>query len=74
VSPDGKLIAVEASHIEGAEPATIQIYDSATGEKVASIGGLSLPVYQAALSPDSTRLAAGQGDGTILIWDLGKRP
>jgi hypothetical protein len=50
--------------------APIQLWDLATGEEVSRWDGHSAAVGTLAFAPDSSRLATGQRDSTVLVWDI----
>ena len=52
------------------EKVPIRLWEVATGENIATFWGHPTDVQDLAFSPDSTLLASGSFDGTILLWDL----
>lgn len=50
----------------------VEIWNVATGEKVADIGGGSLQIGGLAWTPDGNTLAIGSQDGTIKFWKRNK--
>ena len=67
-SPDGNLLASK----HGPERA-VHLWDTATGRKIATLSGQTLPVLAISISPDAATLASGSQDGTVLLWDLETR-
>ena len=61
-SPDGRLVAVA-----GAGP-SVNIYDAATGQPLASCKGHTAGIYTIAFSADSTHLATGGFDGHVRLY------
>jgi WD40 repeat protein len=68
-SADGKLIAGGDS-FEGAAESSIVVWDAATGRQLHRLEGHGHVVRALAFSPDSNRLAAACGDGSLRIWDV----
>jgi WD40 repeat protein len=69
-SPKGRLVATvgELRTLLGSSgPA--QIWDPATGRRVATLAGNTGVVLDLAFSPDGTRLAVSGQDGIVGIWD-----
>ena len=64
-SPDGRLVAF----VEGVSDAMI-VYDATTGQTVRLIEGHRSSVLVAAWDDTSRRLATGDRDGLIKIWDV----
>lgn len=81
-SPNGRLLATRPGFIQfGLSPRPLEVYDCATGRRVASLGaGLSPGEafgdgFRPRWSPDSTRLAAYDFDpqtrlGVLTIWNI----
>ncbi|MDE0634897.1 MAG: sigma-70 family RNA polymerase sigma factor [Candidatus Poribacteria bacterium] len=66
-SPDGTILAC------GSEDSTIKLWNSVTGELIATFTGHLSTVETLAFSPDSSTLASGSEDGTVRFWDTKKR-
>jgi WD40 repeat protein/DNA-binding SARP family transcriptional activator len=66
-SPTGDLIATLAPTNSRSD--TVELWDPATGERVAVLEGSAGSVLGVAFSPDGTRLATGGIDGAVTIWD-----
>ena len=62
-SPDG------ATLISGTNNGTIQVWDVATGEKIAALEGHTQKVETLKFSPDGKTLVSTAMDGTIFLWD-----
>ena len=52
------------------EKVPICLWEVATGKNIATFWGHPTDVQDLAFSPDSTLLASGSFDGTLLLWDL----
>lgn len=63
ISPDGKLVAA------GLVDRTIWVFDTATGEQIATLTGHVDHVPSVAFSSDSNLLVSASGDGTAKLWD-----
>jgi WD40 repeat protein/serine/threonine protein kinase len=63
-SPDGHRLAT--AHKDG----TIQIWDVATGQRIATLHGHMGPVRKVSWSPDGCQLASGGDDRTVKLWDV----
>jgi len=70
LSPDGGTVFA-AGATGGAWDGSFSIYMFSVKQTrlVARLPGLASPVYDLAISPDGTRLAAGLARGGILVWD-----
>jgi WD40 repeat protein len=67
-SPTGHLIATAAQEQGPLPGGSVDVWDSATGRRVATLAGYT-GVLDLAFGPDGTRLATGSQDGTVRIWD-----
>ncbi|RKU14550.1 hypothetical protein C6503_15015, partial [Candidatus Poribacteria bacterium] len=65
-SPDGTRIAVGMG---GRQP-TVQIWDVATRNPIATFTGHKRNIESLAFSPNSCLLASGGSDGVIYLWDV----
>jgi WD40 repeat protein len=65
VAPNGRLVAISRD-----DARMIKVWDLVTGELVGELRNHEGWIKSLAFSPDSTRLASGSEDTTILIWDL----
>jgi WD40 repeat protein len=63
-APDGRILAV-------ANGPVVQLWDAATGTRVASLAGHRGKVMCLAFSPDGKRLASGSHDRDVRLWDVG---
>jgi WD40 repeat protein len=63
-SPDGKFLATG-----GAYP-RLDLWDAATGKRVASLGRVSNSARCLAFSPDGKTLACDETGGTVAVWDV----
>ena len=62
-SPDGRLVVTRAG-------GTVVVWDVASGEEVASLGG-PRPLTDCAFTPDGRTLFTSSTDGTVCRWDAG---
>jgi RNA polymerase sigma factor (sigma-70 family) len=73
-APDGRSVAVRAGREEG----KIYLFDVPTGKELLRLRGPGCFGRSLGFSPDGTKLASGQWDGTALVWDVSparrKRP
>ena len=69
-SPCGKYLASGTWWRKGMEKMAIRLWDVATGENIHTFCGHPTDIQSLAFSPDSTLLASGGFDGTILLWDV----
>jgi hypothetical protein len=63
-SPDGRCLAV------GASDGTVRLVEAATGQERFRWQGHKRGVVSVLFSPDSSLLASGSWDRTILVWDV----
>lgn len=66
LSSDGALLAIGGTYPEQC----IQIWNTITQTLIVEFSGHKSDVESVAFSSDSTILASGSYDGTILLWDL----
>jgi WD40 repeat protein/serine/threonine protein kinase/formylglycine-generating enzyme required for sulfatase activity len=66
-SPDGRYLVSNKS--QQSLDNTIPIWDAATGKETARTQGATDLILSIAVSPDSSRIAAGSRDRSIRIWD-----
>jgi WD40 repeat protein len=70
ISPCGQYVAFGEVWQPGLEKVPVQLWDIHTGENIAIFLGHPTDIQCLAFSPDSTILASGSFDHTILLWDL----
>ncbi len=70
LSPCRKYLAYGEAWRHGLEKVPVQLWDTRTGENIATFLGHPTDVHCVAFSPDSTILASGGFDGVIYLWDL----
>jgi WD40 repeat protein len=63
-APDGKTLAT------GNEDASIQLWETACGERRGTLRGHSRAVLTLAYSPDGRLLASGDFGGAVKLWDM----
>ncbi len=68
-SPCGGYLATGLERVAGMASAPIKLWNTATGENVATFEGHLTHILSLAFSPDGTLLASGGYDGIILVWD-----
>jgi len=69
-SPCGQYVAFGEVWQPSLEKVPVQLWDIHTGEHIATFLGHPTDIQCLAFSPDSTVLASGSFDHTILLWDL----
>ena len=69
-SPCGQYLAYGENWDPGVEKVPVRLWDIRTGENIATFLGHPTDIQCLAFSSDSTILASGGFDGTILLWDL----
>ncbi len=69
-SPCGQYLACGEVWQPGLEKVAVRLLDISTGENIATFLGHPTDIQCLAFSPDSTILASGSFDHTILLWDL----
>ncbi len=69
-SPCGQYLAYGENWEPGVEKVPIRVWDISTGENIATFLGHPTDIQCLAFSPDSTILASGSHDSTILLWDM----
>ena len=70
LSPCGQYLAYGEVWQPGLEKVPVQLWDIRTGKNIATFLGHPTDIQCLAFSPDSTILASGSFDHTILLWDL----
>ena len=65
LSPDGKILAAGGFGDEA-----VELWDVATGKKLARLTGHKGPVLSMRFSRDAAILASLSADCTVLLWDL----
>ncbi len=69
-SPCGEYLASGTWWQQGMEKMAIRLWEVETGENIHTFWGHTTDVQSLDFSPDSTLLASGSFDGTILLWDV----
>jgi WD40 repeat protein/DNA-binding SARP family transcriptional activator len=68
-SPSGDLVATWQTTSTASQSDSVEIWDPATGQRVAVLEGNTGGVLGIAFNADGSRLATGGQDGTVRIWD-----
>ncbi len=68
-SPDGSKIVV----VPKGSSEYVTVFDVKTGDPWRLVGGYGKAILSAAFSPDGSRLATGDNDSLLIIWDLATR-
>ncbi|PNH01226.1 WD repeat domain-containing protein, partial [Tetrabaena socialis] len=63
-SPDGRQLASGSLN-----SSTLRLWDTATGQCIATLEGHMMRVNSVAFSPDGRQLASGSNDCTLRLWD-----
>ncbi len=66
----GRYLAYGENWKPGVAKVPVRLWDISTGENIATFLGHPTDIQCLAFSPDSTILASGSFDGTILLWDM----
>ena len=66
VDPTGRLVAT-TSRRSGSQ--VVELWDAASGDRVAVLPGHTASVTDMAFGPDGSRLAVAGEDGTVGVWD-----
>ncbi len=69
-SPCGQYLAYGEVWEPGLEKVAVRLWNISAGENIATFLGHPTDIQCLAFSPDSTILASGSFDHTILLWDL----
>lgn len=69
-SPNGLYLATGMFRRDRMVNIPIMVWDTMTGENIATFSGHPTEIISLAFSQDGTLLASSSGDGTILIWDM----
>jgi WD40 repeat protein/DNA-binding SARP family transcriptional activator/class 3 adenylate cyclase/energy-coupling factor transporter ATP-binding protein EcfA2 len=66
VDPTGRLVATESGR-SGSQ--VVELWDAASGNRVAALPGHTASVTDMVFGPDGSRLATATEDGTVRVWD-----
>ena len=66
----GRYLAYGENWQPGVAKVPVRLWDISTNENIATFLGHPTDIQCLAFSPDSTILASGSFDGTILLWDM----
>ena len=66
----GQYLAYGENWEPGVEKVPVRLWDMSTGENITTFLGHPTDIQCLAFSSDSTILASGSFDGTILLWDM----
>jgi len=69
-SPNGLYLATGLYRRDGMVNIPIMVWDTMTGENIATFSGHLTNIISLMFSQDGTLLASSSGDGTILLWDM----
>jgi WD40 repeat protein len=68
-SPTGHLVAATNRLSTNLSGETVDVWDTATGRRVATLAGNTGGTMALAFSADGSRVATANADGTVRIWD-----
>ncbi|GAB4202159.1 MAG: hypothetical protein OHK0022_25070 [Roseiflexaceae bacterium] len=70
-SPDGRLLAAGTQlNTDGAQDASVWLWDAASGQQIAVLSGHTAPVSAVAFAPNGELLASAGMDGVVLLWGV----
>ena len=72
-SPDGRILATNASPLVGRGESPIRLWDAQTGRELGQLDGHREYVRQILFWPDGSRLASAGRDRTVRVWDVASR-
>jgi RNA polymerase sigma factor (sigma-70 family) len=67
-SPDSRTLAMATTDVQSGKGRMIRLWDVARVREIKHFG--EMPVHSLNYSPDGKTLAAGNGDGTVSLWDV----